>query len=170
MADPFVGEIRIVGCNFAPQGWAMCQGQLLSISQNTALFSLLGTTYGGDGQSTFALPDLSGRVPMHPGDGPGLQSRLLGEAGGAADVTLDLEEIPEHGHDLRVSSNLADVSDPSGAVLGVTDLNLYATGETDTTTAAGSIAPAGGQPHNNVMPSLALNFIIALQGIFPQRP
>jgi microcystin-dependent protein len=174
MADPFVAEIRIFPFNFAPKGWAFCDGQLLPLSQNTALFSLLGTTYGGDGKSNFALPDLQGRAPMHPGQGPGLSLHDLGETGGSATVTLIESEIPAHVHSLNGQNSNANLNDPVGAVLArpFGGGKLYKTpgGANLVFQAAQSIAPAGGdQPHNNLQPYLTLNFCIALQGIFPPR-
>lgn len=173
MSDPFVAEIRIFGFNFAPTGWAMCNGQILPISQNTALFSLLGTTYGGNGQSTFALPNMQGSAPMHPGQGPGLSLHDLGEIGGSDTVTLLESEIPVHSHALMANTTTATKSLPTG--------NSFAKGSSMTPYLAPAgaptvpmafqaIPPAGGsQPHNNMMPFLVLNFCIALQGIFPPR-
>lgn len=172
MADPFVAEIRAFGFNFAPRGWAWCDGQLLPISQNTALFSLLGTTYGGDGRSTFALPDLQGRVPMHPGQGPGLSLHDLGETGGMEAVTLLESEIPSHSHVLRGSSAEADLRVVSpGRVLAVPEDPSYApSGQPVVPLAPQALAPSGGgQPHNNLMPYLTFYFCIALQGVFPPR-
>ena len=172
MADPFVAEIRIFPFNFAPRGWAWCNGQLLPISQNTALFSLLGTTYGGDGRSTFALPDLRGRAPMHPGQGPGLSLHDLGEAGGAASVTLLESEIPSHSHTHRAVAEAGEENDPAGATLGVTiGNNLYINATSPLVSMAPeALAPAGGdQPHNNLQPFLTFYFCIALQGVFPPR-
>src|SRR6266850_1674749 len=131
MADPFVAEIRIFPFNFPPTGWAFCDGQLLPLSQNTALFSLLGTTYGGDGKSTFALPDLQGRAPMHPGQGPGLSLHDLGETGGSETVTLLQSEIPSHAHTLRVNTNVAESPDPSGnSFARGSSINIYQTNST----------------------------------------
>jgi len=173
MADPFVAEIRIFPFNFAPRGWAFCDGQLLPLSQNTALFSLLGTTYGGDGKSNFALPDLQGRAPMHPGQGPGLSLHDLGETGGSETVTLLESEIPSHNHTLGAQNiALGGVVSPAGNVLNrPASGNLYDNGSpTVVAMAAEGIAPAGGdQPHNNMQPYLTLNFCIALQGVFPPR-
>jgi microcystin-dependent protein len=173
MADPFVAEIRIFPFNFAPKGWAFCDGQLLPISQNTALFSLLGTTYGGDGKSTFALPNLQGCAPMHPGQGPGLSLHDLGEIGGSETVTLLESEIPAHTHALRGSTDDADLLAPSP----VRSFGRSADGNAYQTLNAGliplapqSLIPAGGNlPHNNMMPYLTLTFCIALQGVFPPR-
>lgn len=174
MADPFVAEIRIFAFNFAPSGWAWCDGQLLPLSQNTALFSLLGTTYGGDGKSNFALPDLQGRVPMHPGQGPGLSLRDLGESSGVETVTLLEGEIPSHSHPVRVSSDVASISAAEANALAVPRRNgaMYQsnTSQNLTPTAIESLATAGGgQPHNNMQPYLTTNFCIALQGVFPPR-
>jgi microcystin-dependent protein len=172
MSDPFVAEIRIVGFNFAPTGWAQCNGQLLPISQNTALFSLLGTFYGGDGKSTFALPNLQGSAAMGQGQGQGLSERFLGEQSGSQTVTLIQSEIPVHTHAMNAySDDLADVNAPSPSViLGASSgLTLYATtGNTQMNPGATSIAGAS-FPHNNMQPYLTLNFVIALQGVFPPR-
>lgn len=172
MADPFVAEIRVFPFNFAPTGWAFCNGQLLPLSQNTALFALIGTFYGGNGKSNFALPDLQGRVPMGSGDGPGLSGRFVGEAGGSASVSLIQSEIPMHSHALVAADDSATTNNPAGAwparPFGRGN-NLYATGS-PAAMAPQAIAPAGGGfPHNNLMPYLAMNFCIALQGIFPPR-
>jgi microcystin-dependent protein len=172
MADPFVAEIRIFPFNFAPKGWALCNGQILPLSQNTALFSLLGTTYGGDGKSTFALPDLQGAAPMHPGQGPGLSLHDLGETGGSETVTLLESEMTAHSHTM-----LAAAQDPATAKLVNPDASfslsqgggLYQDTQ-DTQLAFEATAPAGNSlPHNNLQPYLTLNFNIALQGVFPPR-
>jgi microcystin-dependent protein len=174
MSDQFVAEIRIFPFNFPPTGWAFCDGQLLPISQNTALFALLGTTYGGDGKSTFGLPDMQGNAPMQPGQGQGLSLRDLGEMSGSESVTLLVSEMPFHTHTLMVSSEIADVQTPTdtcalgrsggGSAWNPTVANLVQL-------APQALAPAGGSlPHNNMQPYLTLNFCIALQGIFPQRP
>lgn len=171
--DPFVGEIRTFPFNFAPRGWAQCQGQLLSISQNTALFSLLGTTYGGDGKSNFALPNLNGRAPMAPGQGPGLSSRVLGETGGVDTVSLLLTEIPSHTHALMCSGAPPSRATPTGNSLSRSNgLAPYAPDSSPLTPmAAAALPPMGsGLPHNNMQPYLTINFCIALQGIFPPRP
>lgn len=172
--DPFVAEIRIFPFNFAPKGWAFCDGQLLPLSQNTALFSLLGTTYGGNGKSNFALPDMQGNAPMHPGQGPGLSLHDLGETGGSETVSLLESEIPAHSHGLLTAvQDFGDLGAPapnralSKAGKG-SGYKLNPTG--DATMADAAIAPAGGdQPHNNMQPYLTLNFCIALQGVFPPR-
>lgn len=176
MADPFVAEIRIFPFNFPPKGWAFCDGQLLPLSQNTALFSLLGTTYGGNGMSNFALPDMQGNTPMHPGQGPGLSLHDLGEMGGSDTVSLLESEIPAHSHAM-----LADKLDTADKPAPGPDRALAISTNTKAYYADGApsivqldysaLAPAGGdQPHNNLMPYLTLNFCIALQGIYPQRP
>jgi microcystin-dependent protein len=173
--DPFVAEIRIFPFNFAPRGWAFCDGQILPLSQNTALFSLLGTTYGGDGKSNFALPDMQGNAPMHPGQGPGLSLHDLGETGGSDTVTLLESEIPAHSHTLQ--SEITDAADnhaPSSAkAMGPSAGGMaYQSNTTQNlvSLADNSLAPAGGdQPHNNLMPYLTLNFCIALQGVYPPR-
>ncbi|WP_353719383.1 tail fiber protein [Dyadobacter sp. 676] len=169
--DPFVAEIRIFPFNFAPKGWAWCDGQILPLSQNTALFSLLGTTYGGNGKSTFALPDLQGSAPMHPGQGPGLSLHDLGEAGGSETVSLINSEIPFHNHQIRAVAEPADLKTPGGYSLAAsTQGKVYASGAPNTQMAPNQIAPAGGSlPHNNMMPYLTVYFCIALQGVFPPR-
>jgi microcystin-dependent protein len=171
MADPFVAEIRIFPFNFAPQGWAWCDGQLLPLSQNTALFSLLGTTYGGNGKSNFALPDLQGRAPMHPGQGPGLSLHDLGETGGAETVSLLESEIPAHSHLVRTSPGLSDGSAAEGGTLSTAEgANIYGAAQNLVAMSPQALAPAGGdQPHNNLQPYLTFYFCIALQGVFPPR-
>ncbi|WP_263349828.1 phage tail protein [Acidicapsa acidisoli] len=177
MADPFVAEIRIFPFNFAPRGWAFCNGQLLSLSQNTALFSLLGTTYGGDGRSNFALPNLQGSAPMHPGQGPGLSLHDLGESGGSNSVTILSSEMPAHSHSINCVDGArvgGQTGQPGNAILvktGGTPANAYTSGVSQNQTmATNMVAIVGGsQPHNNMMPYLTLNFCIALQGVFPPR-
>jgi microcystin-dependent protein len=172
MADPFVAEIRIFPFNFAPKGWAWCDGQLLPLSQNTALFSLLGTTYGGNGKSNFALPDLQGRAPMHPGQGPGLSLHDLGETGGSETVSLLESEIPMHSHTLRGNNTLGDSPVPAGNTLARFTGNVYqqTSNANLAMMAPESLPPAGGdQPHNNLQPYLTFYFCIALQGVFPPR-
>ena len=170
MADPFVAEIRIFPFNFAPKGWAWCDGQLLPLSQNTALFSLLGTTYGGNGKSNFALPDLQGRAPMHPGQGPGLSLHDLGETGGSETVTLLESEIPAHAHALRASPDDADLRIPAPTRSLAKSVMYLASPAPNTMMAPEGLAPAGGdQPHNNMQPYLTFYFNIALQGVFPPR-
>lgn len=170
MADAFVGEIRAVGFNFAPTGWAFCDGQLLPIAQNTALFSLLGTMYGGNGVTTFALPNLQDRSPIHQGQGPGLTPRQVGEAGGQAAVALIESELPTHGHQVQADTGAGSVDVPTGKVWAATSCPTYSPDSPDTTMSPSAISVAGdGLPHNNRQPYLGLNFIIALQGIFPPR-
>lgn len=171
MADPFVAEIRIFPFNFPPKGWAWCDGQLMPLSQNTALFSLLGTTYGGNGKSNFALPDLQGRAPMHPGQGPGLSLHDLGETGGSDTVTLLESEMPSHAHTLRASNTLGDTPVPAGNTLA-RYANAYQQDSTNNLVSMSdqSMPPSGGdQPHNNLQPYLTFYFCIALQGVFPPR-
>jgi microcystin-dependent protein len=170
--DPFVAEIRIFPFNFPPKGWAWCNGQLLPLSQNTALFSLLGTTYGGDGKSNFALPDLEGRAPMHPGQGPGLSLHDLGESGGAETVTLLQSEMPPHSHPARADTvDVGDTNIPSpNAVFAQSGGGTLYQTTSNAQLAPEALTPAGGdQPHNNMQPYLTLYFNIALQGVFPPR-
>jgi len=176
MAEPFIGQIILTPYNFAPRNYAFCNGQLLSIAQNTALFSLLGTTYGGNGTTTFALPNLQGRVPMHFGQGPGLSNRSLGEQSGSESVTLTVNQIPAHNHVLKGSTTDGSTDSPTNQVLAkavdpntLNGVNSYAA-SANTNLNAASIDIAGlGQAHNNLQPYLCLNFVIALQGIFPSR-
>lgn len=173
MSEPFIAEIRIFAGNFASRNWAFCDGQLLPVSQNTALFSLIGTTYGGDGRTTTALPNLQGRAPMHPGRGPGLTDRRLGERGGADTVTLTEAQIPSHNHILQAGLSRAGAGNPAGNALN------RSTGEQAyQTDASNNLVPmasqmvgntGGSQPHNNRQPYLGLNFIIALVGLYPSR-
>jgi microcystin-dependent protein len=172
VADPFVAEIRIFPFNFAPKGWAWCDGQLLPLSQNTALFALLGTTYGGNGKSNFALPDLQGRAPMHPGQGPGLSLHDLGETGGSETVSLLESEIPSHSHALQTRNDVGEdrTVNSAEALARSTGGLLYAPAGTLVAMAPEALPPAGGdQPHNNMMPYLTFYFCIALQGVFPPR-
>ncbi|HEV2828468.1 MAG TPA: tail fiber protein [Pyrinomonadaceae bacterium] len=176
MASPFVAEIRIFACNFAPTGWAQCNGQLLPISQNTALFSLLGTFYGGDGKSTFALPDFQGRGSMHQGQGQGLSNRFLGEMSGVETVTLLLSEIPVHSHVVGGAFNGAGNSQSAVAGLWAQSpagrggfVNIYSSPATGAVNPNSLALAGGGLPHNNLQPYLTLNFCIALQGVFPPR-
>jgi microcystin-dependent protein len=171
MADPFVAEIRIFPFNFAPKGWAFCDGQVMLIAQNTALYSLLLTTYGGNGTTTFALPDLQGRAPMHPGQGPGLSARTLGESAGSDTVTLQESELPAHSHAVRAASDDAAFKTASGKLVASGNTMFANTAAPNRTLAPEALAPAGGgQPHNNLQPYLTLNFCIALLGVFPPRP
>lgn len=164
MAQPYVGELRLFAGNFAPAGWMFCDGQLLPISENEVLFQLIGTTYGGDGQNTFALPDLRGRVPVHQGNG-----YLLAETGGTESVTLTSAQVPPHTHALRASTAAATGSAPGNALLAATGtVNSYGSGNPDQPMTAGALTPSGGsQPHDNMAPYLAVSYIISLFGIFP---
>lgn len=164
MAQPYVGEIRMFAGNFAPAGWMFCQGQLLPISENETLFQLIGTTYGGDGQSTFALPDLRGRLPVHQGSG-----FVLAQAGGAETVTLTVSQIPTHAHPLLASTDIATQSAPAGAVAAQSSAaDLYIADTPNVSLAPAALAPTGGsQPHANLQPYLCISFIISLFGIFP---
>jgi microcystin-dependent protein len=170
MSEPFIAEIRIFAGNFAPRGWAFCNGQLLPVSQNTALFSLIGTTYGGDGRTTTALPNLQGRAPMHPGRGPGLTARRLGERGGVETVTLSEAQLPQHNHTARVTEEDGRDNDPGNTV--------YVGGGDQMWGPAANLAPmsgqtlantGGSQAHNNLQPFLTMSFIIALVGLYPSR-
>ncbi len=187
MSEPFIGQIQPFGFNFAPRGWALCDGQLLPISQNTALFSLLGTTYGGDGRTTFALPDLRGRMPMHFGNGPGLSTRKIGQKGGAESDVLTIAHMPSHNHaatatltgTMRCNSDPGDVDTPPGHTLGqVPNRNVYSDQPPDSDMAANSVTVSGNvtvannggsQPFSIMNPYLAINWSIALVGIFPSR-
>ena len=175
MADPFVAEIRIFPFNFAPTGWAQCNGQLLPISQNTALFSLLGTFYGGNGQSTFALPDLQGNAALHQGQGQGLSQRFIGEMSGSQTVTLITSEMPAHTHTPTNAKTIGGQADPTGNMWGASNAakvaaNFYApAGPTVNMNFAAFSLTGGSLPHNNLMPYLTLNFCIAMQGVFPAR-
>lgn len=172
--DPFIGEIVMFGGNFNPRGWAKCDGQLLPIDQNSALFSILGTLYGGDGRTTFGLPDLRGRVPIHTGTGPGLSPRALGRKGGGETATISENQLPAHDHALQGSTDQATEADPSASggnkVPAQAELNIYTESAPDVAMAANAIGAAGGgQPHTNVMPFQVVCFIIALVGVFPSR-
>ncbi|MDQ2771523.1 MAG: tail fiber protein [Bacteroidota bacterium] len=178
--DPFIGEVRAVGFNFAPRGWALCQGQLMSISQNTALFSLLGTTYGGDGRTTFGLPDLRSRFIVQPGQGPGLSNYVLGQMSGSESETLTTNEMPAHTHPLsgvtvNANSGAGSTAAPAGNVLASNAGVQHYASAPDAQMIAGSVAGTttsvgGGTAHANTMPSLGMYYVIATQGIFPQRP
>ncbi len=168
MSSPFIGEIRMFGGNFAPAGWATCDGQLLSIAQNDVLFTLIGTTYGGDGITTFALPDLRGRLPMHMGTGQGLSSRTIGENGGVESVTLTTSQIPAHPHAALAQSATGNQPSPAGNIWAASSLNQFSSSAANVTMNPLSVGADGGnQPHNNLMPYLCVNFIISLFGIFP---
>ena len=169
--EPFLGSLLLVPYNFAPAGWALCNGQLLPISQYTALFSLLGTTYGGDGVSTFALPDLRGRVPISSGQGPGLQNHNLGQTGGAEHATLGINQLPSHNHSVNTVSAPGTSSHPANELLASsTSGHVYAPSKPDSTLNANAVShTGGGQPVDIRQPYLALNWIIALQGIYPSQ-
>lgn len=178
--DPFLGQISIFGCNYAPMGWALCEGQVLAINQYTALFSLLGTNFGGNGTTNFQLPDLRSRAPLGFGQGPGLSNYTIGQTGGADTVTINAASYPAHSHTLFAAASNATSNAPGGLLEaegqtagrgGTVNLALYSATGTTTPLLAAALAPAAGgnQPHNNIQPSLALNFCIALQGIFPSR-
>lgn len=178
MSEPFIGEIIMFAGNFNPRGWALCQGQLLSIAQNTALFSILGTTYGGNGQTTFALPDLRGRVPVGQGQGPGLSSYTLGQQAGTETVTLTSGQMPAHNHMINASEGNGSAQNPAGGfpaagivpTSGNAAVSNYRNSSDGTQLGATAVSIAGqNQPHNNIQPYLCINFIIALEGIFPSR-
>lgn len=176
MSDPFLGEIRMFAGNFAPRGWAFCDGQLLAVSQNDALFSLFGTIYGGDGRTTFGLPDMRGRVPVHHGSGPGLSNRPQGAKGGSENEMLTTNQLPQHSHTMQASSDAGTLDNPTNAVVAVLyhdqsnqnlpafDANTNASMKSDALTNAG-----GSQSHVNMMPFLAVNFIVSLVGVYPSR-
>jgi microcystin-dependent protein len=168
--EPFLGEIRLFAGTFAPRGWAFCNGQLLSASQYEALFSLLGTTYGGDGRTTFGLPDMRGRLPIHHGQGPRLTRRPLGQKGGAESVTVTVNEMPSHSHQLTADNETASQTNPAGIQLARSQGDIYVESTAEVDMWAEAITDVGGdQSHNNVMPFLCLHFIIALTGIYPSR-
>ena len=168
--EPFIGEIRLVGFNFAPRGWARCEGQLLPIASNTALFSLLGTTYGGDGRTTFGLPDLRGRAAVGIGNGPGLSSKSWGQRGGSETHTLSANQMPAHGHGLSIATAAeGDANDPAGRYLAQTDARAYTATGPGTALASGTDSAGGGQAVNHQSPYLAMYYVIATQGIFPSR-
>ncbi len=173
MSTPFLGQIIRFGGNFAPRGWAFCDGQLLPIAQNTALFSLLGTTYGGDGRTTFALPNLQGRVPIHPGTGPGLATYKLGQKGGQENVVLTTDQIPSHNHLVECVSSEGNHTSPDGAIPGsetAASVDFWSDADSNGTMRSDMIKNGGGgQSHNNMQPYLVVNYIIALQGTYPSR-
>jgi len=172
--EPFIGQIQPFGFNYAPQGWMPCNGQLLPISQYSALFSLLGTQFGGDGRTTFALPDLRGRVSLHQGQGPGLSNYIMGQAGGTEQVTLTQTEMPSHSHAVNCVSGLGNVGSPAGALPGAENApgaDVWSNVAPDAQMATNMISPSGGsQGHSNIQPYLTVNWCIATQGIFPTRP
>ena len=170
MSEPFLAEVRIVGFNFAPRGWAFCDGQILPINQNQSLYSLLGTTYGGDGRTSFALPDLRGRTPIHVGRSNGGERHDLGSKSGEETHTLSANEMPQHDHVLQATNNPATVTSAAGHVLGRVTSDVYTDLDSSVNLASGtSLNVGGGQAHENMQPYLALNFCIALQGLFPSR-
>ncbi len=170
MSEPYVGEIRMFGGNFPPVGWAFCDGQSLPISENEVLFQLIGTTYGGDGQETFNVPDLRGRVPIHMGTGAGLSTYQIGEAAGVEAVTLTTNQVPSHAHAWVASDGAATSGSPAGNVLAEGQARTFAAYSTPATLHANTVAPAGGsQPHDNLQPYLCISFIISLFGIFPTQ-
>lgn len=173
MGQPYVGEIRMFAGSFAPAGWMLCDGQLLPISENETLFNVIGTTYGGDGQATFALPDLRGRAPLHQGTGSGLQTYQLGQSGGVESVTLTTQQIPAHTHPARCDNGGGNAtSNPAGGVWAPSDANQYYTGAPTGFMAPGGSpiitgSAGGSQPHENLIPYLCINYIISLFGLFP---
>ncbi|GGM94069.1 tail Collar domain-containing protein [Dyadobacter beijingensis] len=170
MATPYVGEIRLFAGTFAPAGWMLCQGQTLPISENEVLFQLIGTTYGGDGQETFRLPDMQGRLPVHMGSLSGGSTYQIGESGGSEEVTLTLQQIPNHNHAFLAATTGADVASPRDAVLGISTTTNGYIASIPSQPMAADIAPFGGsQPHTNVQPFLCVNFIISLFGVFPSQ-
>lgn len=171
MSDPFVGEIKIFAGNFAPLGWALCDGQLMSIADFDALYSLIGTTYGGDGVATFGLPDMRGRLPLHAGQGPGLSPYVLGQRAGAEEVTLSTLQLPSHSHVVMAQSGKGDKPTPNGMALATASTFLYSPyGSSVANMNTQALGMAGGsQPHDNMMPFQCLNFIIALEGIYPTQ-
>lgn len=171
MSEPFIGEIRMFAGNFAPRGWAFCDGQLLAVSQNDALFSLLGTIYGGDGQTTFGLPDVRGRLPIHAGNGPGLSSRRLGSKGGAENVTLTVNQMPSHGHGVNATPEGAGANSPEGALIGDSpNVDVFSESAPSANLSPDAVSGVGGsQSHSNLMPYLCVHFIISLFGIYPSQ-
>jgi microcystin-dependent protein len=170
MGQPFIGEIRMVGFNFAPQGWAFCNGQLMAIAENDVLFTLIGTTYGGDGQETFGLPNLQSRLPVHAGTGSGLSNKILGEMGGTESVTLTTQQIPTHNHPAQAKVESGNQASPGNGVWASSGQSVYGTGAGALAMKATLISGSGGsQPHDNLMPYLTISFIIALYGVFPHQ-
>lgn len=170
MSEPFVAEVRMWALNFAPRGWAFCNGALLPIAQNTALFSLVGTTYGGDGRTTLGLPNLEGRVAMHPGSGPGLTPRQLGETGGSTTVALTAGNVPSHTHTAQGVDEDATSTVPTGRYFAVAEGDTYHAGGTSVAMDANAVGVTGnGQAHDNMQPHLGINFCIALTGVYPSR-
>ncbi len=168
MANPFIGEIRMFGGNFAPTGWAFCDGQLLSIAENETLFVLIGTTYGGDGQSTFAVPDLRGRVPLHQGTGAGISTRVIGSSGGSQQVALTAAQIPAHVHETVAARDGVRTPSPLGTLHGIGEADLFVSAPADALQ-SGLLPVGGAQAHPNEQPVQCVNFIISLFGIFPPQ-
>jgi microcystin-dependent protein len=170
MSSPYIGEIRMFGGNFAPQGWAFCDGQQLAISQYEALFNLIGTTYGGDGMQTFALPDLRGRVPVHMGQGPGLSNYMIGQNGGSEIVTLTVNQLPQHLHQALAQSLPGSQMSPANGVWASSNLNQFSGNNANTVMNDQAVGSAGGnQPHDNMLPFQCISFIIALEGVYPSQ-
>ncbi len=170
MSTPYIGEIRIVGFTFAPPGWLQCDGSLQSIQNNETLYSLIGTTYGGDGQNSFALPDLRGRVPVHQGMGSGLGAYVMGQAGGAVSVTLNSNTLPAHTHPLNCSTGASDSAAPAGEYFATSPINVYASAPASLVAMGSVVGSSGGsQPHANLQPYLGLMYIIATEGIYPSQ-
>lgn len=171
MGEPFIGEIRMFGGNFAPAGWAFCDGQLMAISENDALFTLIGTTYGGDGQETFGIPNLQSRVPIHAGTAASGTTYTLGEMAGTETVTLTVQQLPIHSHAMLGSTNTASIQTPAANVVGKsTQIDLFINAQPGDALNASAITPVGGsQPHDNVQPFLCINFILSLFGVFPSQ-
>lgn len=171
MANPYVGEIRMFGGNFAPAGWAFCDGRLLPITENDTLFNLIGTTFGGDGQSSFGLPDLRGRVPVHMGAGPSLSNRIIGESGGSETVTLTMAQMAAHSHTMSASTAASSpTAGPNGGVLATSPTQFYGGGAPVVPMDQAAVTPSGGsQPHENMAPFQAVSFIISMFGIFPSQ-
>ena len=172
MSEPFIGEIRMFAGNFAPRGWALCDGQLLAVTQNDALFSLFGTIYGGDGRTTFGLPDLRSRIPIHMGSGPGLTPRTIGQKIGSETAVVQGNEVPVHSHTVRAAPGAADSELPAGRMFAVTESQepIYRDDDPDSDMDGSVLRPnVGGQPHANIMPYQTINYVIALVGIYPSR-
>jgi microcystin-dependent protein len=170
MSEPFIGEIKMFAGNFAPRSWAFCDGQLLAVSQNDALFSLFGTIYGGDGRTTFGLPDMRGRLPIHMGTGPGLTQRRIGQKIGQENVSLTAAQVPAHSHQMKATDEAGESTNPSWQVLAQATDDAYSTASPDTNMAPAAISlNSGSQPHGNIQPFLCINFIVALFGIYPSR-
>jgi microcystin-dependent protein len=170
MGQPFVGEIRMVGFNFAPAGWAFCNGALIPISENDTLFNLIGTTYGGDGQNTFALPNLQSRIPVHAGQSPGTSNRVLGEMAGTETVTLATNQIPAHNHPAQATTGSGNQATPQNGIWAASAQGAYSTSAPSLAMKANLMSSSGGsQPHDNMMPFLTINFIISLYGIYPSQ-